>query len=89
MAAAAKQRVREFLDEQTQKLVTLRDEGVSMTTPGAKAGETILRLLDTKCCTEWRPESFAYPIVVISCMRLQVFQDELLRHFLYASHFYM
>ena len=89
MAAAAKQRVREFLDEQTQKLVTLRDQGVSMTTPGAKAGETILRLLDTKCCTEWRPESFVYPIVVISSMRLQVFQDDLLRHFLYASHSYM
>ena len=68
MAAAAKQRVREFLDEQTQKLVTLRDQGVSMTTPGAKAGETILRLLDTKCCTEWRPESFAYPIgVLVAC----------------------
>jgi hypothetical protein len=89
MAAAAKQRVRKFLDEQTQKLVTLRDQGVSMTTPGAKAGETILRLLDTKCCTEWRPESFAYPIVVISSMRLQVLENELLRHFLYASHFYM
>ena len=74
MAAAAKQRVRKFLDEQTQKLVALRNEGVSMTSPGAKAGGTILRLLDTKCCTEWRPENFAYPIVVISSMCLQVFQ---------------
>ena len=89
MAAAARQRVREFLDEQTQKLVTLRAKGVSMTTPGAKAGETILRLLDTKCCTEWRPESFAYPIVVISSMRLQVFQYDLLRHCFYPSHCYM
>ena len=77
MAAAAKQRVREFLDEQTQKLVTLRAKGVSMTTPGTKAGENILRLLDTKCCTEWRPETFAYPIVIISSMRLQVFKHSL------------
>ena len=89
MAAAAKQQVREFLDEQTQKLVTLRAKGVSMTTPGTKAGENILRLLDAKCCTEWRPETFAYPIVIISLMRLQVFQANLLRHFLYASHSYM
>ena len=74
MAAAAKQRVRTFLDEQTQKLVALRNEGVSMTSPGAKAGETILRLLDAKCCTEWRPETFAYPIVMIRSMRLQMFQ---------------
>lgn len=73
MAAAAKQRVRKFLNEQTQKLVALRNKGVSMTSPGAKAGETIQRLLDTECCTEWRPENFAYPIVVISSMRLQVF----------------
>ena len=89
MAAAAKQRVREFLDEQTQKLVTLRAKGVSMTTPGTKAGENILRLLDTKCCTEWRPDTSSYPIVIISLMRLQVFQDNLLRHFLYVSHSYM
>ena len=74
MAAAAKQRVRKFLDEQTQKLVALRNEGVSMNSPGAKAGETILRLLNTKCCTEWRPETFEYSIAVISSMRLQVFQ---------------
>ena len=69
MAAAAKQRVRKYLNEQTQKLIVLRNEGVSMTSPGAKAGETILRLLDAKCCTEWRPETFVYPIVVISSMR--------------------
>ena len=74
MAAAAKQRVRKFLDEQTQKLVALRNEGVSMISPGAKAGETILRLLNTKCCTEERPETFEYSIAVISSMRLQVFQ---------------
>jgi hypothetical protein len=86
MAAAAKQRVREFLDEQTQKLVTLRAKGVSMTTPGTKAGENILRLLDTKCCTEWRPETFAYPIVIISSMRLQVFKHSLCFAFLYVTH---
>ena len=91
MAAAAKQRVRTFLDEQTQKLVALRNEGVSMTSPGAKAGETILRLLDAKCCTEWRAETFEYPIVIIRSMRLQktsksLLQVEPLRHFLYAWH---
>ena len=60
MAAAAKQRVREFLDEQTKRTNVLRNKGVSMISPGAKAGETILRLLNTKCCTQWRPETFEY-----------------------------
>ena len=60
MAAAAKQRVREFLDEQTKRINVLRNKGVSMISPGAKAGETILRLLNTKCCTQWRPETFEY-----------------------------
>ena len=73
MAAAAKQRVRTFLDEQAKKLVVLRNQRVSMTSPGAKAGETMMRLLDAKCCTEWQLETFAYPIVIIRFMCLQPF----------------
>ena len=73
MAAAAKQRVRTFLDERTRKLVALRNQGVSMTSPGAKAAETIAALLDAKCYTEWQLETFAYPIVIIRFMCLQRF----------------
>ena len=75
MAAAAKQRVRKLLDEQTRKPIALRNESVSMTSPGAKTGETILLLLRAKCCTELRPETFMYPIVGINSMRSQVFHD--------------